>query len=148
MNKIFASIYELGGVLRIGKAGTFSNAIYDNNLYQVLGIISIFAVSAIFIFYYYWPINHPRFNKNIHWFLYFFLICLMFSIFMGLFLHNDMASIKPKPPLFPFNDYLIFCLCNWFFSFLITAILLPLLFKRWSRNCSITPNFLTYKKIF
>jgi len=143
MNDFFASFYEIWGLAMIGQNGEFSNALYDNNLYQLIGFFIVFSSCLFFFMFYYWPINHPRWNKTWIWFVFFLILCLILSITLTIMINTQFQTLQKD---FSITEYLTFGFLNFIYSFILSSIILPLLFKRWSINCCRTPKFLTFKK--
>lgn len=139
MNDLFASLYEAGGTLVIGRNGSFSFNLFQQELYAFLGSwvwISVALVLGIF----YFAINHPRFNRWYHWLLTGAVVAMGNAI-AGYFITYNTLSFIPGLD-FTF-EYFQFAMVNFAFALLsfaaLTFILRLFRVTKLSRNCSTCP---------
>ena len=127
MNDFFAVIYEFFSYF-----GQFSDDLYNEGLYTVLGL-SLLIISLFMVVLYYLIINSPRFNKRTHWLMVlgvnFVINFAMVSIPRNVFtnLNYDYGS-----------EYFGFGLINAFMS-IIFFIAFSFAIKRKSYNCFNSP---------
>jgi hypothetical protein len=70
MTEFFASLYELGDMFYFD---TFSNDMYDYDIYMTIGWFLI-ASSLVMMFVYYIVIDHPKFSRWFHWALWILIL--------------------------------------------------------------------------
>ncbi|MEL6941948.1 MAG: hypothetical protein AAFO82_04715, partial [Bacteroidota bacterium] len=108
--------------------------LFDENIYATVGIVTTLIATLAFVSFYY-IINSPKFNKSIHWFWMLLVTGVISTIF---------AIFHPKVKFdfldyeVYFSDYLPFAVTVLIYSVLL-FVLLSIVGKRWSSNCSVTP---------
>ena len=131
LSKIFTFLYDL-----FPYAGTFSDDLYDQNLYFKVGLWNaLLSLGLVVLFYY--IINNPKFSKLKHWFIILAVnavfafglgFLLPFNVFKALLIEYQIDEYS----LFAFKNALISMLWFIFWSYLI---------KWGSTNAKGTPKF-------
>lgn len=130
MNDFFASLFEVGGLVR----NDFSDSLYDYGLYTTAGLVMVFGTLAAVVIYYY-GINSPKFNKIRDW----LLVNAVSGFLIALFAFFTSRSKFTFEELgFLFGDYIQFALIVFVFSIIVFS-LLSLLLKHWSVNAKDSP---------
>lgn len=132
MNDFFAPLYEGWGLFYLN---TFSDDLYNNQLYLPVGwtlLLSSLASTAIF----YYVINHPRFNRWYHWLLFTGLIAVVNFLVAYFTSYNEINLLYEENP---YNtQYYTFGLVNFLYTFIFSA-LFSFGLRWWSINSATTP---------
>jgi hypothetical protein len=136
MNDFFAYLYEAFAYFE-----GFSDDLFENNLYMLIGI-SMSSISLIGVAVYYYAINHPHLNRWYHWALIVFIACIAnFGIAYGVTFNSlDAIYARNNQPL-PYSvEIVIFSLINSVWT-LIVSFAFSFIRKigKWSYNCKNTP---------
>lgn len=122
------------------------------NQYNTIGLITFLVAALMMVFYYYWPLNHSRFNRWWSW-LIMLLVTGILNLFIGFgmiysdflngmipdcLVYNRDESGEIAGQFIDATNCWGFGIANAFFSILI-FILLSICFKWWSRNCKQSP---------
>ena len=131
----FAPIYELI------YQGKFSSVMFSNDLYVLPGIL-LFIIPLLTLSIYYYLINHPRFNKFIHWLLFLFVGSFILSCICYFYTLSEIEIfyVHKKPSQNqPFDvEFVVFAIQNFVYSVLLGAIY-SFFLRLGSKNCSMTP---------
>ncbi len=130
LNEFFASIYET-----FYYSNEFSGDLYNENLYQLIGILMIISSFLIPIVYYKF-IDKVEFAKTLIWILFVLLSSFILNFIIAYILPtNTFVGLGLE---YDSNEFLSFALVNGFFALLI-AFIASLLVKNFSTNCKKIP---------
>lgn len=129
-NEIFSWIFEL-----LGYAGTFSDDMFQEELYPSIGIIGL-VVSLILVVSFYFLINRPSFSRWQHWLIVFavnFVIAFTIGFFMprNTFISLDLEYEMIQYILFGLKNALIASFFYVFWTYI---------FKWFKSNAKGTPK--------
>ena len=128
MNNLFAKLYEL-----LFKSGTFSDDLFQEELYAPLGIIAFIVALALAVLFYY-VINRPSFSRWYNW-LSIMAICFVVNYGIGVVIpKNKFKSLN----IIYGSEYWIFAIFNALVACLF-YIITSFIIRWWSRNCKGTP---------
>ncbi len=130
LNDFFATIFEL-----LGYAGTFSDDLFQEELYITIGLTDVI-VSLILVITFYFIINRPNFSKFRHWLIILainFLICFCIGIFVP---QNIFVGLGID---YEIMQYVLFGLKNAIVATLLFIIWTYCL-KWWNSNAKGTPK--------
>lgn len=132
MNDFFAPLYEGWGLFYLN---TFSDDLYNNQLYLPVGwTLLLSSLVSMAIFYY--VINHPRFNRWYHWLLFTALIAVINFAVAYFTSYNEINLLYEEDP---YNtQYYTFGLVNFLYTFIFSAIF-SFALRWWSINSATTP---------
>lgn len=136
MNELFAPFYEGWGLFYLDQ---FSDDLFNFNLYMPIGLTLIISTVALLVVYYY-IIDHPKFAKWIHWFLWILLICGINFCVAYYVTYNELDVVyAQKEQAMPYSvEFFSFSVVNAFWTFLF-GLLTSALIKWKSINCKRTP---------
>ncbi|NJY62540.1 hypothetical protein HC174_07175 [Salinimicrobium sp. CDJ15-81-2] len=138
MKDLVANFYELWGGAYLG---SFSDQMYDNDLYFSVAIYSILVALVLTIAYYY-VIDRPGTAKISIWALNLLVGGILSTIIAYVSANNDLTEIfaaigEPVPTSFS-SDMLVFALINAMWTVLL-MVLLSFILKWKSPNSSYVP---------
>lgn len=138
MKDLVANFYELWGGAYLG---SFSDQMYDNDLYFSVAIYSILVALVLTIAYYY-VIDRPGTAKISIWALNLLAGGILSAIIAYVSANNDLTEIfasigEPVPTSFS-SDMLVFALINAMWTILL-MVLLSFVLKWKSPNSSYVP---------
>ncbi len=129
MNELFGSAYEI-----LFYSQGFSNDLYQNGLYFVVGLVMVFScLGAVGLYYY--AIDHPGLNRWYHWLLVLGVVGLVNGFFAHVYTESVLLGLGRT---YSGGDYFSFALTNAFLA-VITFTLLSFILRWWSTNCDKTP---------
>ncbi len=129
LNDFFAVIYEL-----LGYAGTFSDDIYQEELYTSVGLINIFVGLFLTIVFYFF--NRPKFSKLKYW-LFMLLISFIINFVVGILVtQNTLTALGLE---YKFIDYALFGLKNAVIC-IIVFVIWSYAFKWWNSDTKGIPK--------
>jgi hypothetical protein len=128
MNNFFAKLYEA-----LFKSGTFSDDLFQEQLYSPLGLIALFSALTLAVIFYY-VINRPSFSRWYNW-LMVMAVCFVINYALGVIIPKNKftsLNISYGSEYWTFAIFNALWACIFFtaFSFII---------RWWSRNCKGTP---------
>lgn len=113
----------------------FSDKLFDNGLYGILGIIMLTtAILSAVTFYY--IINSTRFNHKRHWFIVMAMVVVLNFLIAAIYPANYLAKAVDAQYGIDLTAVCGIVAAAWSALFFVVA---SLLMKWWSRNCSTTP---------
>jgi magnesium-transporting ATPase (P-type) len=115
--------------------GQLSESMYNYGLYSTMFLIALL-IGLVGTVLFYYIINSPRFNRNIHWFLV-MLGCVLVNVLV-VFQYPSEVIAKDSNVNYTFQEWLVYGLVHCAWS-AILFVLLSLGLKWWSRNCKTTP---------
>jgi hypothetical protein len=128
MNNFFAKLYEV-----LYKAGTFSDDLYQEQLYSPLGVIALVSAAVLACIFYY-LINRPSFSRWYHW-LMIMGVCFGINYALGVIIpKNKFTALN----LTYSSEYWTFAIINALWA-CIFYIVISFAIRWWSRNCKGTP---------
>lgn len=133
LNDLFASVYELGGLIWFPE---FTTQMFTLGQYGPAGVTMLILVFVILTLYYL-PFGSPKYNKWFHW----FLVSLTAALVSSGITQNRINTEFSRQGIINYVDgeYLfLFFLWNTFLA-LFLALVFSLIVKRFSRNGSRTP---------
>lgn len=129
MNDFFSRIIEL-----VFNQESFSDALYDYNLYNDLGWYLIITGLLLTVLFYY-VLNSARFCKRIHWLIVYLIFVV--STFGYIFLYV-FPVLKEADYSFPITYYFSLSIITSCLAFIV-LLLLSAVLHWWSTNCKYTP---------
>ena len=159
MNEILPTIYSWFDSLFSSKLADYlwgyncQTQLIDNDIvYNKIGLIALGISFLLVLAYYYWPLNHPRFNRWWSW-LIIFLSSSIINLFIGYAItYRDFSNGSIGDCLMYTRDqsgqiisHLIYESDCWMFgvsNFIVSAIFfiaLTFIFKWGSRNAKYSP---------
>jgi hypothetical protein len=129
MNDLFAWPYENLGSFPLD----FQLAMFNQSLYQTVGLI-IVAMALLGNLFYYYLLDHPRWQRWYHWLIITAVVDFVVTIVVGYVVKNDLDSIN----LFFSGEYVGFFFFNLFF-FLAISFLWTFVVRWGSKSCYKTP---------
>jgi len=136
MNDFFAEIEEVFGY---GYLDSFSNDLYENNIYTILGL-SLLISSFVWMFIYYYIVNHPKISNIKGWLIWVLVGAFINFTITYILSFNDLSNvyfINQKPMNYT-NEFSILSLINFIWS-IIFSFLFSIILKLKSSNASQTP---------
>ena len=130
MIDFFSALYEL-----INYQQSFNSLLYGNDLYIQIGMVLVLS-SIIFPLLFYYVLNHPRWNRFIHWLISMFL-CLITNFLCSYLIINDKFDLRGYDGMYTL-EIITFSFINLLWSFLGFTIF-SFVIRWWSRNGSQTP---------
>ncbi|WP_298423524.1 hypothetical protein [uncultured Kordia sp.] len=130
LNNIFSEIFEI-----LGYAGTFSQDLYQEQLYPIIGLLGVF-VSLALVLIFYFIINRPKFSRWQHW-LIILLVNFLIAFLIGLLLPlNTFDGLGIE---YETSKYITFGFKN---AIIVTIyfIIWTYCFKWWKSNAKGTPK--------
>ena len=128
MNEFFSGIYEF-----LFYSPSFSQALYTEGLYSILGVVLVaFAALAFFLFYY--AINISDFAKWYHWLLIALIKAAIDFLFSYFYPQGTLESLCYHYG----SEYMSLAIVHTVLGFLF-FIILSYAFRWWSTNCKYTP---------
>jgi hypothetical protein len=136
MNDFFAEIEEVFGYVYLN---AFSDELYDNNIYSNLGIV-LTITSLLWMFIYYYVINHPRYSNLISWIIWILIGGLVNFILTYSISYNLLSELyyNSEKKMDYTNEFSILSSINFGWSLIFTFIF-SILIKAKSSNASQTP---------
>jgi len=136
MNDFFAELEEVFGYVYLD---AFSDDLYENNIYTNLGL-TLFSVNLIWMFTYYYIINHPRFSNLKGWLIWVILggglnFILTYSISFNAL--SEIYFNNQKDMIFS-SEFSVLSSINFIWSMII-CFLFSIILKLKSSNASQTP---------
>lgn len=130
LNEFFASIYET-----FHYSNEFSGDIYNENLYQTLGVVLILT-SLFFPVLYYKLIDKVRYANKIYWLLFVILTTVIINFLIAyLYPNNLLVGLGIE---YDSNEYFSLAIVNAGLAVLLTFIF-SLVIKNFSTNCKKIP---------
>ena len=136
MNNFFAELEEVFGYIYLN---AFSDELYDNNIYTNLGIV-LTITSLLWMFVYYYIINHPRYSNLISWIIWILIGGLVNFILTYSISYNLLSELyyNSEKKMEYTNEFSILSSINFGWSLIFTFIF-SILIKSKSSNASQTP---------
>lgn len=136
MNNFFAELEEVFGYIYLN---AFSDELYDNNIYTNLGIV-LTITSLLWMFIYYYIINHPRYSNLISWIIWILIGGLVNFILTYSISYNLLSELyyNSEKKMEYTNEFSILSSINFGWSLIFTFIF-SILIKSKSSNASQTP---------
>ena len=134
MNDFFAFLYESFGYIK-----GFSEELYNSGIYVTIGVLML-SISVVGMIAYYYLINHPKFNRWLHWlFVVTMLAAINFGIAWamsdGVVWNNHDLTI---PDHYYVSYFITFAIINALWSVLF-SFAFSMIFKWKSSNCKYSP---------
>ena len=136
MNNFFAELEEVFGYIYLN---AFSDELYDNNIYTKLGIV-LTITSLLWMFIYYYIINHPRYSNLISWIIWILIGGLVNFILTYSISYNLLSELyyNSEKKMEYTNEFSILSSINFGWSLIFTFIF-SILIKSKSSNATQTP---------
>lgn len=136
MNDFFAEIEEVFGYIVLD---SFSDDLYDNNLYINLGF-TLFGFSLIWMIIYYYVVNHPRLSSFKNWLIWIIIggIINFFLTYSISFNQISEICINEQREMNYSNEFSILSLINFCWT-LILCFIFSAVLKIKSSNASQIP---------
>ena len=134
MNDFFAAWYEL-----LGYFGSFSDDMYNQNMYITIGLCMVLIPVGVLAIYYY-ALNSVKFAKWWHWLLLVIVLCAInFGIAYGMS-YNELSYLYDQQnKALPYDtEFISFSLINVLWTFVVSFVW-SMIIKWGSKNCRRTP---------
>ena len=135
MNDLFSGLYELFGYVQ-----DFSEDLYETGVNFPVGILMVL-ISAAGMAVYYYVVNHPKFNRWIHWLLVVGVLALInFGIAWAMSdgaLFNYYFEVNQELP-YPAMDFVTYSLVNAIWS-VVFSFIFSMCMKWGSTNAKHSP---------
>lgn len=133
MNDFFANWYELVYL------GNFSNDMFNNNLYVVIGLCMLLIPMVVLTLYYY-VVNSVKFYKWYHWLILVAVLALINFLIAYFTSYNNLSYIyEQQNKALPYSaDFFSFSLVNMVWT-LVVSFIWSMIIKWGSSNCRRSP---------
>jgi len=131
LSELFTFLYEL-----FHYAGTFSDDLFEQDLYLIVGLINV-GTSVLLGLLFYYAIDNPKFSKLKHWLI---ILTINALIAYGVGFFYPFNIFETLLIEYQIGDYSLFAIKNVILSFL-WFVLSSYLMKWWSTNAKGTPKF-------
>ena len=130
LNNFFASIYDF-----FYFEPGFSGNMFAYGLYGILGLLTVIIAVTMPLLYYF-ALNHPRYNRKIHWAIMLLINAVFIGILTPIWISTNFYDSGITGSFF--INIIEFTILNVFLATLLSSVI-SFLVKGFSVNCSKTP---------